>query len=554
MGTRLARNRLDALGIESRGVTAVLAKLPGLGFLDRVSEVTVDDHGVTARSRREAVLDLLVDGRRVYSFWLHRDGTRVGGRWQVPWPRTLQEFLDGTAEFAVVVHETGEQVFQREVSLGSGAGRIKIVNRNGQPLSLDKSWRRVVTFDTRSAANIEPLMHAIEVVLEALREAGIEAFLAYGTLLGAVREGKLLGHDSDADLGYVSRHTHPVDVIRESFRIQRALVGLGYRITRYSALAFKVDVEEGDGVVRGLDVFGGFLMDGHLHLMGEIREPFEESWIFPLGTTTLEGRTFPAPADPDRLLTATYGPWRVPDPAFKFAPPATTVRRLNGWFRGLRVGRARWDRIYSRVLTDMPEPSPFVHWVAEREPEIGAYVDLGCGRGADVLHLAERGVPALGLDFQARSYAAAEQQAAADPGLNELVTFWPFNLLELRQLLVVGAIVARRPGPRVLAARHLVDTLKPAARRRLWRVARMMLAGDGPEGAAGRFYLEFLARKGDDGYAGRHRVRRRKPAMIVAELESWGATVVHRETIAVSDSPGASRVCRLVVEWRRGDG
>ena len=39
--------------------------------------------------------------------------------------------------------------------------------------------------------------------------------------------------------------------------------------------------------------------------------------------------------------------------------------------------------------------------------------------------------------------------------------------------------------------------------------------------------------------------------MIVAELESWGATVVHVETIAVSDSPGASKVCRLIVEWRR---
>ena len=86
-------------------------------------------------------------------------------------------------------------------------------------------------------------------------------------------------------------------------------------------------------------MFGGFLMDGRLYLMGEIGDLFEESWIFPLATTTLEGRTFPAPADPDRLLTAMYGAsWRVPDPAFHFEPPATTVRRLNGWFRGLRVG------------------------------------------------------------------------------------------------------------------------------------------------------------------------------------------------------------------------
>ncbi len=50
-------------------------------------------------------MDMLFDGRRVYSFWLHRDGSRVGAaaalqsRWRVPWPRTLQEFLDGTARF-----------------------------------------------------------------------------------------------------------------------------------------------------------------------------------------------------------------------------------------------------------------------------------------------------------------------------------------------------------------------------------------------------------------------------------------------------------------------
>ena len=97
---------------------------------------------------------------------------------------------------------------------------------------------------------------------------------------------------------------------------------MGYAISRYSGAAFKVDVVEGDGSVRGLDVFGGFLADGYLHLMGEIRTPFEREWIFPLGTTTLEGRELPAPADTDEFLTATYGPsWRVPDPAYKFGTP-----------------------------------------------------------------------------------------------------------------------------------------------------------------------------------------------------------------------------------------
>ena len=58
---------------------------------------------------------------------------------------------------------------------------------------------------------------------------------------------------------------------------------------------------------------------------------------------------------------------------------------------------------------------------------------------------------------------------------------------------------------------------------------------------------------GSDGYAGEQRVRRRKAAKIVAEVEQWGAQVVHRETIPVSDKPGASKVCRLIVEWRPAD-
>jgi hypothetical protein len=514
-----------------------------VGFLGRVRDVTVDADGVTARAPREAVLDMLVDGRRVYSFWVHRDGGQISsGRWLVPWPKQLLEFLNGTARFTVVVHETGETVYDGEVTLGSGTGRIAILNRNGQPLSLDRTWRRVVTFDSRSNEQVEPLLDAIDVVLGALRKAGIEAFLAYGTLLGAVREGKLLGHDGDADLGYVSHLTHPVDVIRESFRLQRDLVALGLHITRYSALAFKVDVDEGDGVVRGLDVFGGFLMDGRLYLMGEIGDRFEKSWVYPLGTTTLEGRTFPAPADPDKLLTAMYGPWRTPDPAFHFSPPAMTVRRLNGWFRGLRVGRAKWDRIYSRKQKPLAtEPSSLVAWAAEREPDAATYVDLGCGRGSDVLWMAGRGVPSVGLDFQPRSYAEAAARGV------EGADFWRCNLLEMRDVLPAGAELARRPGPRLLVARHLADALGTDARQHLWRLARMTLAGEG----GGRLYVEFLSRFGDDGYAKDLHVKRRRPRLLVAELERTGATIVHRETMRVSDSPTASKVGRLIVEWRR---
>ncbi len=234
-----------------------------------------------------------------------------------------------------------------------------MVDASGRPLGIDKSNRIAATFDTRNSEHVAPLLDSTEHVLAALHDSGVDAFLAYGTLLGAVREQGLIGHDSDVDLGYVSRHTHPVDVIRESYRLQRDLRERGFDVDRYSAAAFKVDVVEADGGVRGLDVFGGYFLDGRLYLMGEIGTPFEEEWIFPLGTCTLAGRTWPAPANAEKVLEATYGPsWRVPDPAFHFETPRTTHRRLNGWFRGGRVNRSEWDRRYSGKHGEASRPQP----------------------------------------------------------------------------------------------------------------------------------------------------------------------------------------------------
>ena len=51
-----------------------------------VSGVRVDDEGIRAHSEPEVVLDVLFDERRIWSFWLHRDGESAGGTSVVPWP------------------------------------------------------------------------------------------------------------------------------------------------------------------------------------------------------------------------------------------------------------------------------------------------------------------------------------------------------------------------------------------------------------------------------------------------------------------------------------
>lgn len=513
-----------------------------------LTDIRVDDEGILAKVRREAVVDVLFDGRRIFSYWPQRDGTRTGGGWLMPWPEALERFLDGVTELSLVEHATGEVLFRQEVRLGSGEGRIDYVDHQGRPLALDKYFKRSHTFE--SSSDVEPLMAAIGRVLAALEEhAGIEGFLAYGTLLGAVREGRLLGHDNDADLGYVSRFSEPADVIGESFRIQRALAAAGYTITRYSGAAFKVDVEEADGSIRGLDVFGGFLRDGMLHLLGEIRVPFERDWIFPLGTATLEGHEFPVPADTDKLLSATYGPsWRTPDPAFHFETPPSTYRRLNGWFRGFRTGRATWDRAYHPGSYDRGRgTSPLAVWVAEREPGMGSFVDVGCGRGRDVLHMAGLGVPSLGLDFQPRSFRFFELKLREEPDPN--VTFRVCNLLELRHLGAATAYAARLPGPRVMMARHLLDVVPPEGRRALWTLAGRVLREPGD-----RLYLEFLTRAGTDGYTEDRHLEVLDPDVVLAELAGAGATVETREDAdqtvdPVAPGAVASRTCRIVARW-----
>ncbi|WP_121255288.1 methyltransferase domain-containing protein [Nocardioides ferulae] len=525
-----------------------------------VERVRVDDRGIHLRAAHDRVVDFLFDGRRIGSFWLLRDTVADGADRLFAWPTALVPYLRGATRVALVDHLSERQVHDVEVVLGEGGDdRIRVEDGNGNPLGLDKSQRLMRLFDSRDRRQLDPLLDAIEAVVAELEACGLEPFLAYGTLLGAVRDGQLIGYDSDADLGYVSRFDHPVDVARESFRVQRALVERGYRITRYSGLAFKIVIEEADGARRGLDVFGGFRRDGVLYLMGEVGHRFRDEWLWPRGETTLAGRRLPAPAQPEHLLEAMYGPhWRVPDPAFKFSTPRTAQRRLNGWFRGTRVGREEvWDRHYHRGgAAPRKNPTPFVRWVRAREPELGTAVDLGCGTGRDVLWLAQQGVEAWGLDFVARAFRTAERRAGAK-GLP--AHFLWTNLTELRSVLVAGALLSRRPGPRVVLARHVADATNEHGRENLIRLARMVTRG------SGRLYLQVTSGPADgpaDGpgaAAGELGVHPIDLERFEAQVARLGGRVVERVEVGAGAAPttdaGSRRAqthpqtSRLVIEW-----
>lgn len=508
----------------------------------------VTDPGIHLASAEDIVLDVLFDGRRIWSFWTLRD-TEPGERGRfAPWPPQLRKFLQGSTRLSLVEHVSGRVAFEEEMTFGDGGERIAIVDGEGRALGIDKSNRLTKTFESSDSDQVTPLLDAIDRVLGALHEAGVEAFLAYGTLLGAVREGDFIGHDSDIDLGYVSRRTHPLDVVRESFRLQRELSRQGFLIDRYSGAAFKVTVVDAGGSDWGLDVFGGFLLEGRLYLMGEIGTPYDERWIFPLSTSTLAGRTFPVPAAPEKLLEATYGPsWRVPDPAFHFETPRRTTRRLNGWFRGTRTHRADWDRLYSGKRDALPRggPSALAQYVSEVEPQIHRIVDVGAGRGGDALWFARKGIPTLALDHS-RGADDAAREAARVEGL-DYESSW-FNLHELRSVISSGARVAHGDGAPTLLANHLLDATDRRGLDAFLRFARMALSG------GGRLYTEFLAGEPGTG-RGRRGEDRLQPLPLAGVTEAMrraGADIVLSTLTQAQSTDGSSGrpVARVVAQWR----
>ncbi|GAA4908671.1 LicD family protein [Stackebrandtia albiflava] len=141
---------------------------------------------------------------------------------------------------------------------------------------------------------------------QALDGAGVPYFIAAGTALGLVREGRPLSADNDIDVGVFD-----ADFDRD------ALVELFAKNPR-----FDFDVVHPHTKKLGLRHRGGspidvfrFYSDGDLVYHDAVfvrwgNTPFE------VERRDIRGLDLPLPADADRYLTENYGDWRTPYPGF----------------------------------------------------------------------------------------------------------------------------------------------------------------------------------------------------------------------------------------------
>ena len=511
------------------------------------SGFAVSGRGVRVPAGLREVVDVRFDGERIWSFNPGREQTRPGQRW-VRWPRDLEPYLDGVAEVSLVEHVSGERVLEKRVSFGSGASPIRLVDKDGHPVALDKAGHLQRMFSGTDPAMTEAVLDSVEQVLHDLREeCGLDAFLAFGCLLGAVRDGHVIGHDCDADVSYLSPHTHPFDIIRENKRAADTMVSLGWEITRMSAGDFKIWTKPGGGRRVGIDVFAAFYVDGEFHMVPSVTGDLDRSALLPVGEVTLEGRSFVAPARPEDLLEVTYGPgWRVPDPSFEFDTSRATLRRLNGWLRNNRKNLRYWGDFYrSRRSDRVPTtPSPFATWVADRLEPRQHVLDVGCGNGRDSVHFAGQGHRVTALDGTILARRLTRRLARQN---SVRVTSRELNLNDLFSTLTSGARFAHLKRPPQIYARFLLDAVEADTRQNFFRWAQMI------QRRGGLTYLEFRTWQGTlraRAFPFHYRTMLHT-SRVVAEIERYGGTVLHREEGAglapfENENP---RICRLVVRW-----
>lgn len=340
----------------------------------------------------------------------------------------------------------------------------EIINSQGivaVPKYLDKDWQRTVT------SLYGELSDALEDV------AGYRPFLVYGSLLGAVREGRPLGHDYDLDTAYLSDHSGVDEVLEEAAQIALALQARGLFVDmRASCLHVS-----GPDHSQRVDLYHFFFNeDGELRLAWGAANPVpfqKEQWE---GMEQIEfaGADVFVPRHAEQLVSTFYGPdWRVPNPGFEWNAERKT-RASEALFPKQLRADVNWQDYWRRKSFDTP--TRFARFVGGLGIARQQVVDLGCGDARDVPLFVRSGARVLGLDYASEAIESARGRRLASDRAE-------FSLCDLQEAGALEAAVKefKEPGARhtLYYARQMLDSIPDEAIELLLaQLARLTVPGD----------------------------------------------------------------------------
>ena len=182
-------------------------------------------------------------------------------------------------------------------------------------------------FDLQKKALQKKGLSIVRQVTETLDSAGADFFVDGGTLLGIIRDGKLIAHDRDIDFGiHYHKDFTPGDLDRQMKRLSFKRI----KIFKYKGKPLEITYTNG---ITHIDFFWHFEKAGSSILYTFYRNPAYEypsakhftpielhrSGVTELKKISVDDMTVYVPANYEEYLVSAYTEnWRIPDPTWTY--------------------------------------------------------------------------------------------------------------------------------------------------------------------------------------------------------------------------------------------